>query len=185
MGIHEEEYRFCPLCGRESGNPDRENRGSIRFSCSHCGFTGYRDPKLVVCTILVSDQKILLVKRANPPQRGTWVLPGGYVDRSEELKSAAARETNEECGLEVKVHDLVGVYSYSGNPVVLVVYQAEYLSGELNINQESLEAGWFGPAEIPWDEIGFQSTRDVLEDYLNGKKDERRPSENESETRKN
>jgi len=170
MGINEEEYRFCPLCGQEIDYLVKDGRGPASFSCARCGFIRYQDPKLVVCALLEMDQRLLLVKRAHPPQKGTWVLPGGYVDRGEELKAATARETEEECGLKISVKDLIGIYSTSGNPVVLVVYQAEHLSGELNINDESIEAGWFGLQEIPWEKIGFQSTKDALNDYIKKKK---------------
>jgi ADP-ribose pyrophosphatase YjhB (NUDIX family) len=176
MGINEEEYRFCPLCGKVIEKPGQENLESISFFCPHCGFKHYSDPKVVVSGILEIKQRILLVKRANHPQKGTWVLPGGYVDRGEELKAATAREIYEECGIKIKVKDLIGIYSYPGNPVVLVVYEAEYLSGELNINDESLEVRWFGFEELPWENIGFQSTKDTIKDYIDMRKLERRHS---------
>lgn len=169
MGINEKEYRFCPLCGKEIERPSRDNLESIQVSCSVCGFKHYLDPKLVVCAILELDQRILLVKRAFPPQKGTWVFPGGYVDRGEELRAATIREIEEECGIKIRVNDMIGIYSYNGNPVVLIVYQAEYVSGELMINNENLEAEWFGHTEIPWEGIGFQSTRDALKDFIKKK----------------
>jgi ADP-ribose pyrophosphatase YjhB (NUDIX family) len=166
MGLYEQAYRFCPLCGRKVEDHDRKNPGSVLFSCPDCGFVRYGDPKLVVCSVLMIDHRILLVKRASPPQKGTWVLPGGYVDRGEELKQAAIREMHEECGLRVKIMNLVGLYSYIDNPVVLIVYQAGYLSGELHLNHESLEANWFPLSEIPFNEIAFQSTKDALGDFI-------------------
>lgn len=170
MGIHEEEYRFCPLCGKQLESYSQNNIESIGFPCSDCGFVLYSDPKLVACTILEIDQKILLIKRANQPQKGKWVLPGGYVNRGEELEAAAIRETDEECGIKVKVNDLIGIYSYDGNPVVLTVYTVEHMSGDLKINDESLEMGLFSTGEIPWEEIGFKSTKDALKDYIKRKK---------------
>lgn len=171
MGINEKEYRFCPLCGLEAETRDRERRGSIHFSCSGCGFVHYKDPKLVACAILEIEQRLLLVKRAHPPRQGTWVLPGGFVDRGEKLQAAAVREMEEECGIRVEVNNLIGAYSCSGNPVVLVVYRAGYLSGQLKINHENLAAGWFALPEIPWEEIGFQNTKDALKDYIEKKKE--------------
>jgi 8-oxo-dGTP diphosphatase len=41
------------------------------------------------------------------------------------------------------------------------------IAGTLAAADESLEARTFGPQEIPWDEIAFDSTRDALKDYIN------------------
>ncbi len=48
---------------------------------------------------------VLLVRRANPPNAGTWSLPGGGQELGETAEDAARRELREEAGLEVgEVH---------------------------------------------------------------------------------
>jgi hypothetical protein len=37
------------------------------------------------------------------------------------------------------------------------------------VDDESSEARWFTPQEIPWTELAFRSTRDALRDYLDGR----------------
>ena len=96
------------------------------------------------------------------------MFPGGYVDRGEEITVAAIREAREEAGLDVRLDGLINIYSYPGRPIVVVVYKASVISGELRIDEESLEAGLFSRAEIPWDQLAFRSTHEALEDFYTG-----------------
>lgn len=137
-----------------------------RLVCSRCEFVFYLDPKVVACSIVEMDGRIVLLKRDIDPQKGKWVLPGGYVDRGEEVTAAAIRETEEECGLRTRIKRLLGVYSYPGRMAVVVVYVTERLSGELTAADESREAGLFLSKDVPWEELGFQSTVDALKEYL-------------------
>jgi ADP-ribose pyrophosphatase YjhB (NUDIX family) len=83
----------------------------------------------------------------------------------ETLVEAAIRETREEASVEVQVRELVDVFSYSGSPIVVVVYAADVVSGEPRAADESLELQTFGPGDIPWEELAFPSTRDALRAY--------------------
>ncbi|MFC1890813.1 NUDIX domain-containing protein [Thermodesulfobacteriota bacterium] len=163
---HHHEFKFCPVCGAELESEILKKNEPARLICPECEFVFYLDPKVVACAIIEIDKKIVLLKRSIPPERGKWVIPGGYVDRGEEVRSAAVRETMEECGLQVRIRDLLGVYSYNNWIEVVIVYRMDYISGELTAADESLEAGFFKPEEIPWDQLAFQSTKDALRDYL-------------------
>lgn len=61
-----------------------------------------------------NERKIVLIKRANPPYEGMWALPGGLVEENETFEETAVREAKEETGLDVKLVDIVGVYSKPG-----------------------------------------------------------------------
>jgi NADH pyrophosphatase NudC (nudix superfamily) len=101
---HEQpEFQFCPVCGAKLESLRLREHEPDRLVCSGCSFVFYLDPKLVACSVVELSDKILLLKRAIPPERGKWVIPGGFVDRGEEVKAAALRETVEECGLRSRV----------------------------------------------------------------------------------
>ncbi len=107
-----------------------------------------------------------MVRRAIDPGYGLWVVPGGFVDVGEPVEEAVVRETLEEAHLQVRAQRLLNLYSYRDSTTVVAAYLTEYLGGELAAGDETLEARVFAPAEIPWDEIPFRSTRAALEDYL-------------------
>ena len=160
-------FRFCPVCAGaleprllKTGEPQR-------LVCTACGFVFYLDPKIAVGTIIVDgDGGIVLVRRAIEPGYGKWVFPGGYVDRGEEIKSAAVREAREECGLEIELERLVDIYSYAGRTPIIVVYAARVVGGSLCADDECLEARMFAPDVIPWDDLAFRSTFEALRDYF-------------------
>jgi len=162
-------FRFCPACGGTLEPRQLKAGEPLRPVCTRCGYVHYLDPKVAVGTvILTTDEKIVLVRRAIEPGYGLWVFPGGYVDRGEEITTAAIREAREESGLDVRLDGLINIYSYPGRPIVVVVYKASVIAGELRIDEESLEAGLFARREIPWDQLAFRSTHEALEDFYAG-----------------
>ena len=77
------------------------------------------------------DGGIVLLRRSIEPAVGKWVFPGGFVDRGETVAAAAVRETLEEVNLKVSLTGILDVYSFPGSQVVVVVYAAEVVGGEL------------------------------------------------------
>jgi len=63
-----------------------------------------RRPAIRASAFILREGRVLLV-RQQTAVRSYWLLPGGGVERGESLIDAVARETREECGLEVAVLD--------------------------------------------------------------------------------
>ena len=167
MHVHNPVFRFCPPCGGPLESRLLKDGDPPRLVCGACGFIFYLDPKLAVGTIIIDDRKrIALVKRAIEPAYGKWVFPGGYVDRGEEVQHAAVREAREETGLDVRIDRLINIYSYTGRTPVIVVYAATMISGLLACDDEGLEAKFFAPEAIPWDDLAFRSTGEALREFL-------------------
>lgn len=164
---HDVSYKFCPMCGGPLEPRVLKASEPPRLVCDGCGFVFYVDPKVAVGTIIRDEHnRIVLVRRAIEPGYGRWVFPGGYVDRGELVTAAAIREAREEAGLDIRLDELINVYSYPGRAPVIIVYAATMLGGCLGCDDEGLEARFFTADEIPWDDLAFQSTFDALRELL-------------------
>jgi 8-oxo-dGTP diphosphatase len=161
-------YRFCPVCASPLERRTLKAGEPARLVCTSdpCGFIFYVDPKVAACTIFTVDGGIVLLRRTIEPAHGKWVFPGGFVDRGETVQAAAVREALEESSLRVALTGILDVYSFAGNDVVVVVYAADVLGGELKAGDECSDATAFAPESLPWADLAFDSTRAALRDYV-------------------
>ncbi len=135
--------KYCHWCG--CSLVIKVLNESDKHYCDNCDRFIFEDPKLAVVVLASKGDKLLLVKRAIEPELGKWSFPSGYVDLGESVESAALREVKEETGMEIKINFLVGVYSSSTRPLVLLAYGAEVSGGNLKLNHEVLDIGYFSP----------------------------------------
>jgi ADP-ribose pyrophosphatase YjhB (NUDIX family) len=160
-------YRHCPRCGAELELRRHVSHDPPRLTCATCAFVFYVDPKIAAGVIAtVRDGRIVLGRRGIPPRVGSWGFPSGYVDRGERVDDAAVREAREEVRAEVEIDRLVGIYSYTGRPVIVVVFAGRVVGGEVAAGEETTEVGLFHAGNIPWEDLAFPSTRDALRAYL-------------------
>ena len=125
----------------------------------------YKSPKIAVDGIVIKYQQILLIKRKNPPFKGKWALPGGFVDYDERTEDAVVRELLEETGLKTKILDLIGVYSDPKRDprghVISAVYLMEVIDGKLKGGDDAADARFFNLNELP--ELAFDHDM-IIED---------------------
>jgi ADP-ribose pyrophosphatase YjhB (NUDIX family) len=65
-------------------------------------------PFLAVSAAVVRDGKVLIVRRARPPAKDIYTLPGGVVEAGETLTEAVIREVREETSLVIEPVQLAG-----------------------------------------------------------------------------
>ena len=119
-------------------------------------------PRVAVGAVVLDQDRVLLVRRGQPPSEGKWSLPGGLLDLGERLEDAVAREVSEECGLRVQVLGLCGVLDRivpgevksdgSAAPVryhwVIVDYVATVTGGDLRPGSDAADARWVPLGEL-------------------------------------
>ena len=99
---------------------------------------------------------MLVIKRATPPSRGLWSVPGGMVELGETIQDTAKRELNEECGVEIEVdkvfHVENGIVRDEKGRIqfhyVVTYLVASYRSGEIRPGSDALDVRWATSQEL-------------------------------------
>jgi len=144
----------------------REIDGRERAVCAQCGHVAYRNPVPAAGVVVVEDGRVLMVERKLEPRAGQWTLPAGFVEYDEHVEACAVRETREETGLEVDVTRLFGAYMAMDDPrvqVVLLLYLAKRVGGELRPGDDASDARFFPLDQIP-PNIAFKAHEQALAD---------------------
>ena len=113
-------------------------------------------PELAVSAAIFRDGRVLVVCRAQPPLAETWTLPGGRVELGETLIEAVTREIIEETTLTIRVKGLAGyrevildqAVAGRGRHFVILPFAAEWVSGEVHLNEELGDFRWCQLPEI-------------------------------------
>jgi ADP-ribose pyrophosphatase YjhB (NUDIX family) len=141
----------------------------VRRVCARCGEIAYHNPQVLVSTIVASGDRVLLCRRASPPAAGRWVLPGGFMESSETLEEAAARETREETGVRLDPHEL-RLYAVATLPEISEVYVGFLATvgghTELVCGSECAEVGFFSETDLPWTEVAYPDIGAYLRLYF-------------------
>ena len=142
--------------------PEGDDR--TRRICNNCNFVDYVNPKIVAGSVVTRDDKILLCRRAIEPRKGFWTLPAGFMEENETVEDAARREAQEEACADIRISQLLAVYSVPRISQVQVMFRAS-LASDIAAGPESLEVGLFAWKDIPWSELAFPTVVWALTHY--------------------
>jgi 8-oxo-dGTP diphosphatase len=98
------------------------------------------------CVVFDERGYVLLIRRGNEPFKGSYALPGGFVDMGERVEDSCRRELSEETGLHVGELRLIGVYSDPGRDprghTCSVAYLARVGRAEVTAGDDAAAAEW-------------------------------------------
>lgn len=113
-------------------------------------------PVAAVLAILRREERLLLVRRANPPDQGLWGYPGGRIEWGEDFAAAALRELDEETGIQADRPELLTVLDFIerdpgghlAHHFAMIAVACRWRAGEGVAADDALETGWFSLADI-------------------------------------
>jgi ADP-ribose pyrophosphatase YjhB (NUDIX family) len=157
---------FCSACGAPVVLRVPAGDSLPRHVCENCNAIHYSNPKLVVGTLPIWEDRVLLCRRAIEPRHGKWTLPAGFMENCESMAAAAARETAEESGAHIEMGELYTLISVPHISQVHVIYRARLLDLEFAPGEETQEVMLFREEDVPWADIAFRTIALTLRHYF-------------------
>lgn len=138
--------RFCGRCG----TPTRTVSGEHARKCPACGHTAYPRISPAMITAVTKDDKILLARGINFPNKKMFSVLAGFVSPSETLEDCVRREVFEETRIRVDRVRYVRSQPWPFPDSLMIGFTARYQSGEIRIDPEEIaEAAWFAYDDLP------------------------------------
>jgi ADP-ribose pyrophosphatase YjhB (NUDIX family) len=116
-------------------------------------------PVLGVGAVIFVGDRVVLIRRRQPPMQGEWSIPGGSVELGESLEGALRREMREETGLEIEVGPQIEIFERVEHDDdgrirfhhVIVDFACRAVGGTLRAADDAEEVALADPANLePW-----------------------------------
>lgn len=162
--------RICPGCGADSFASNSEKS----FECISCGMNLFINTAAAVAAIITdtSDRLLIAIRKENPA-KGTWDLPGGFVDPGETAEQALARELKEELNLDASGFKYFGTFpntyifkdlKYSTLDIVFI---CKIESFKNIMASDDVESFYFCSLdELDPDRFGLESMKNITASFL-------------------
>jgi ADP-ribose pyrophosphatase YjhB (NUDIX family) len=159
--------KFCSQCGGPVSLIVPAGDQRERFCCTVCGYIHYQNPKVLVACMMSWQDKLLWMRRANPPFAGCWGAPMGFMEQGETPRMAAARELREETLVEIDPAELslYIVGSLVRMNEIHIVFRGKMPSPQFGVGEEALEVALFAEHEMPWQQFAYPEVEEQSRQY--------------------
>ncbi len=139
-------FKFCGRCGAPTRPMVREHARQ----CPQCRFTAYPRISPAAIMAVTRDNKILLARGINFPNKKMFSVLAGFVAPSETLEDCVKREVFEETRIRVNRVRYVRSQPWPFPDSLMIGFTARYAGGEIRIAEDEIvEAAWFEADHLP------------------------------------
>jgi len=130
-------------------------------------------PKVAVGAVVFKNERVLMVRRGQPPSEDLWAIPGGSVELGETLQEAAEREILEETGIHIRAGEPVFTFDAIDRDragkirfhYVIVDLAADYIRGDPKAGDDAADARWISAQEINTLQVSAPTLKLLNEKY--------------------
>ena len=153
--------KFCPLCGLQLKKVQIESIFRLGCASKTCDYVFWDNPTPVVAALVERGGEVVLVRNKGWPEK-FYGLVSGFLEKGETADLAVLREVNEELGLDGKIVDFIGYYSFFEMNQLILAFHVKG-EGEIIIGEELAGIKALAPEKLrPWS-IG---TGPAVQDWL-------------------
>lgn len=161
--------KYCGVCGA----PMKMNT-DISKKCPNCGKEIFPSLATAVIVLIQRGDEVLLVHAKNF-RSNFYGLVAGFVETGETLEEAVCREVREETGLTINNLKYFGSQPWPYPSGLMVGFFADYVSGEITIQQSELrDGGWYHRQHLPTIPEKLSIARKLIDAWLNSFEEEDR-----------
>lgn len=139
-------FKFCSKCGTQT------IRKATEFArvCPACDLHHYPRISPAIITAIIKENKILLARGVNFPNKKMFSVLAGFVEPGETLEECVQREVFEEVGIQVKNITYFKSQSWPFPDSLMIGFTAQYDHGQISMDTtEVLDADWFDADHLP------------------------------------
>lgn len=163
-------FLFCPVCG----SPRFIINNFKSKHCEACGFVYYANPCSATAAFILNERgELLVARRAKEPAKGTFDLPGGFVDMDETVEQGMQREIKEETGLDIgHLHYLFSIpnrYLYSGMTIHTIdMFYETHVPNDVQpkADDDAAELMWMPLSQVHPKDFGLHSISQAVSRFL-------------------
>ena len=157
--------KYCPICKNELIEKNLDNENRICCSSDLCSYVFWNNPVPVVAAIVEYDNKVLLARNRNWPEK-MFALITGFLEKGESPETGVLREVKEELNLSGEIHGFVGNYSFFKMNQLIITFHVK-ATGEIRLNEELIDYKLVSPEKLkPWP----MGTGPAVQDWLDSRK---------------
>ena len=141
--------KFCPKCGRDLKPAEIAGQNRLGCTSATCEYVFWDNPTPVVAALVEREGIVVLVRNKEWPPK-IYGLVTGFLEKNETPESGALREVKEELGLNGRIDDFIGCYSFFEMNQLILAYHVQ-VWGEIVLGLELAEFKMVPPEKLrPW-----------------------------------